>query len=244
MVKLLLMLFVLNSALLCANPGLAVRIRVSQESRPDAGDFREHVVGHIEPFLTPQKTGVADFYAYDQASRFSFNGKRPRLKSETSHLFFVQAMDQLTLFLIHDAVDNLDGGSAVVDIRVIGDPDGVSILLRDDPYSESDAYETTEKGAVVKAWHSWFPCCTDGLVVGRLEGNWKVLVRFAPAWAPETIRGLRGWEAVSQYGRFPLQLEPGRRVLLEPVGSLVKGSANGPSSGSHSSGPDIGKPGF
>ncbi|MFC1491373.1 hypothetical protein ACFLQ0_02150 [Nitrospinota bacterium] len=40
----------------------------------------------------------------------SFNGPHPRLRADTSHLFFVTAKESLSLFIVHDKPNDEDGG--------------------------------------------------------------------------------------------------------------------------------------
>lgn len=200
----------------------ATRIRVSQESRAGAGDFDRHVLGHIGPMKA--EAGVDQAYAYNRWNRFSFNGPRPVLRANVSHLFFVAAREGLTLFVVHDAVDNPDGGSAAMRIRVSGNRNNTRLLLRDDAFSESDSYDVGRNGTDFYAWHNWYACCTDGLVLGPLAGQWKVYVQFIGdegASGQAFVDGLSRWEALSIKGRIRLELERGRRVLLEPMGSFA-----------------------
>ena len=63
----------------------AIRIRVSQESRAGASDFHQHILGHIVPLMT--ETEVDEAYAYNERSRFSFNGTRPVLRANTFPIY-------------------------------------------------------------------------------------------------------------------------------------------------------------
>lgn len=110
----------------------AARIRVSQESRPGAGDFDENVLGTIESADTGG-VSAAEFYSYSEEYYYSFGGNGPRLRADTSQIFVVSAKEGLTLFIVHDSPDDEDGGIAVLRLKVEGDPDGADILVFDDP---------------------------------------------------------------------------------------------------------------
>jgi hypothetical protein len=201
----------------------ATPIRVSQESHAGAGDFHQHILGHIKPMAF---NGSADeAYAYNRGSRFSFNGAWPVLRPNVSRLFFVEAREGLTLFIVHDAVDDPDGGSASMRIQVVGNRTKARFLVRDDAFAQSDGYNANAAGTDFLTWHSWYPCCTDGFVLGPFSGDWKVYVQFTSEddLSAEFVRGLTNWEAVSDRDRIPLALERGRRVLLEPVDTFVLG---------------------
>jgi len=203
-------------------PADAIRIRVSQESRAGTGDFHQHILGHIGAMTSG--AGVDEVYAYNELSRFSFNGKRPVLRADVSHLFFVEATEGLTLFIVHDAVNNPDGGSAAMRIQVVGNHNATRFLVRDDAFSESDTYAVRGNNTDFYTWHNWYACCTDGVVLGPFAGQWKVYVQFIgdendPGGEP--VDGLAKWEALSNKENILLELERGRRVLLEPTGSFV-----------------------
>ncbi len=198
-------------------PADAARVRVSQESRPGAEDFAQNVLGHIDPLSARERT-AAEFYAYGEIASYSYSGKQPRLREDTSHLFFVRARGGLALFIVQDKPNNPDGGTAAVRIEVTGNEQTARILVQDDPDGQRDTYEEDPQGRSFGAWHIWNPCCTDGIVTGPYAGGWKIYVRFL-----EEPGGLREWIALSADGSLlRLRLERGRRVLLEPMGLMVR----------------------
>ncbi len=85
------------------------RIRVSQESRPRAGDFDENVLGLIDTVHSAGKS-AAGFYAYDETHVYAYGGRQLPLGENTSHLFFVDSRKGLSLFIFHDRTNDLDGG--------------------------------------------------------------------------------------------------------------------------------------
>ena len=176
----------------------AARIRVAQESRPGAGDFDKNVLGFIDAYFEKEKA-ASDFYSYEEIAQYSFGGPHPRLRRDTSHLFFVRVKEGLSLFIVHDSPNDEDGGIAVMRLRVVGDPDGARVLVFDDPYSDWDSYIAKEGGQKIFTWHRWFPCCTDGLVLGTFEGSWKIFLEFP---AKDTLYGQPSGRNISQ-GRHP-----------------------------------------
>ncbi len=217
--------FVVLASLLTASPASAARIRVAQESRPGAGDFDRNILGYIDAYFEKEKT-ADEFYSYEDVAEYSFNGPNPRLQADTSHLFFVTTKEGLSLFIVHDKPNDPDGGLAVMRLQVEGDPDGARILVFDDPYSDWDSFKAHPGGRLFFTWHRWFSCCTDGLVLGSLEGGWKIFLEFPPndeVAGNTTIYGLKFWKAISPDGKHvSIKLEKGRRVRLDPMGSLVR----------------------
>ena len=170
---------------------------------------------------SPTSTG------YSETVIYSYNGRKPELRPDASHLFFVESGEGLALFVVHDQPGDLDGGNAVMQFKVGGDADNeVQILLRDDPFSQYDAYNAGLDGKSFVSWHRWFSCCTVGLVLGPLERKWQVWTHFPERdkrFGDFTIGGITSWVAVSTSGSaIPLKLEKGRRVLLEPVSLMAK----------------------
>lgn len=208
---------ILAGLLLVGAEAGAARIRVSQESKPGAGDFSQNVLGHINAVLAAERT-AEQFYAYNEAASWSYNGGQPALREDTSHLFFVRTREGLALFIVHDKPNDPDGGAAVTRIEVEGNSQAARTLVQDDPLGQRDEYQADPRGASFTAWHMWNPCCTDGIVTGPYAGNWKIHVRFL-----DPPQGLKHWTALSADGtEIRLRLEPGRRVLLEPMGFMVR----------------------
>lgn len=222
------LIIVFSATILHASAAPAARIRVAQESAPGRGDFDKNILGYIDPYQEKEKA-AADFYSYEALAQYSFNGPHPRLRDDTSHLFLVDTREGLSLFIVHDKPNDPDGGGAAMRLRVKGDPGGARILIFDDPYSEWDSYTAKPGGEEFRTWHRWFPCCTDGLVLGTLEGRWRVFLEFPPAevhGGGVTFHGLRRWRAFSASGKIiDLRLEKGRRVRLDPLASLVRAPA-------------------
>jgi hypothetical protein len=215
---------------LCARGASAARIRVAQESRPGLGDFDKNVLGFIDAYFEKEKA-ASDFYSYEEIAQYSFGGPHPRLRKDTSHLFFATVKEGLSLFIVHDSPGDEDGGIAVMRLGVEGDPNGARVLVFDDPYSDWDSYAAEEGGRKIFTWHRWFPCCTDGLVLSTFEGGWKVFLEF-PAKdtlnGDITLQGMKFWRAFSADGSgIALKLEKGRRVRLDPMGPLVRARPGG-----------------
>lgn len=198
-------------------------IRVAQESSPGARDFDQNVLGYLIPFTT--QLTCDSFYGYSPNSYrgcyISLN-----LASNRSHLFMAEAADGMTLMIVHDQVDNGDGGNAEMAFALVNDPDGAVIAVQDDPAgASSDVYYTAPGGTFFTSMHDWSACCTDGLALGGLDGFWSMELAFANVDfddATPTILGLDDWLAVSADGtEIPLVLEENQVVQLMLVPPCV-----------------------
>lgn len=204
----------------CEGEGCNSLIEVAQESSPGAGDYGDHVLG----FLTLYQTSAtaAEFYAYNVPEGDSWNGFALTPVADRSHLLVADTADGVTLFAVHDrAVPNdSDGGDAEMIFELHNDSDGAFISVKDDPESQEgngtylgdpcDSYFTTD--------HSWNTCCTDGIGISDIEGDWIVELQFADTDNnpnSPAIKGLNHWMAYSaDGGTIPLHLVEGRRVRL------------------------------
>ncbi len=185
------------------SPAHAVTIRVSQESAAGLGDFDSNVLGTLTPYSTTDS--ASDFYGYNTTNPASYGNGTPTLSAALSHLFLVDASDGLSLFIVHDAPQTNPGGTARTAFSLTGDT--ASILVRDDANA---GYIDT--GVSFSANHNWNTCCTDGYVIGSLDGDWRVIGGFVQN-APT---GLNDWSALSSDGStLDLALELGRRVRLD-----------------------------
>lgn len=182
-----------------------LRIRVSQETSPGAGNFDSNVLGFIEALNTDG--GAADFYMYGKAGP-NYGNSAPVLTSNTSHLFFVNASDGLALFVVHNNSNrgqNGNGGTAYTRFELSG---GTASILKDDDGSEG----SSQGGTVFIGRMDWASSNTDGMVIGALPVGFMILGQFTAP--PMGLGG--GWEVISADGSIiPLQLVPGQRVRLD-----------------------------
>jgi len=186
-----------------------LRIRVSQETSPGAGDFDNNVLGFVEAL---QSNGLAaDFYMYGKAGP-NYGNSSPVLRVLTSHLFFVNAADGLALFVVHNTsnkAEQASEGTARTRFELSG---GTATVLRSDD-GPGEAY-ADPTGTIFTGRMAWAGANTDGMVIGALPIGFTILGQFTdPPWAP----GLKGgWEVISSDGStIPLQLVPGQRVRLD-----------------------------
>lgn len=190
----------------------ATMIKVSQESRAGAGDFNSNILGYIKAFSTA-KTAV-EYYKYSSHYYGGLsNDASPELTAKQSHLFFVDAADGLSLFTVHDKPGNVIGGAAKMRFDLLGDT--ASLKMVDDP---GEAIASAD-GTVFIANHAWSPCCTDGLAIGSLNGNWEMKVQFT-GW----YRGLNAWKAYSSSSKsstISLAMQNYRRVQLNVVPASI-----------------------
>ena len=176
---------------------------VSQEQNPGAGDFE--FLGIIDEFDRSGES-AADVYSYGVPAGSSYNGTPPSI-SDTSQLFLVNTNDGAgaSLFVVHDT-PGAGGGNADMTFDVVGDT--AAILLEDDPGGGADSY-TDAGGTLFTSSHLWVNCCTDGVVIGTLEGGWLVDAEF------DSLGGISAWQATSADGSsIPLVPDLDRRVRL------------------------------
>ncbi len=205
-----------------------LKVRVSQESYAGANDFNDHVLGFIQVFNRPAQT-APEVYGYTGSTYDGQAFGGPPSLVNTSQLFVVNTSQGPTLFVVHDGRSNSDGGRAKMRFDLLGDPNGAARLVEDDP---SDLNLTGNSGlpllggtgTLFQTHHHWDPCCTDGVVIGALEGPWQILGQFANVDGnPNTdvVAGLTSWQATSADGmNIPFVLVAGRRVRLEAVFSV------------------------
>lgn len=192
-------------ATLGGTPQRILEIRVSQETSPGAGNFDSNVLGFIKALNTDG--GAADFYMYGKAGP-NYGNSAPALKSNTSHLFFVNASDGLALFVVHNTSNRAErstGGSAATRFDLSG---GTASILKVDEGSEA----SSQDGTVFTTDMHWAGSNTDGMVIGALPVGFTILGQFT---APPGGLG-DGWEVISSDGLIiPLRLVPGQRVRLD-----------------------------
>ena len=157
-------------------------------------------------------SSAAELYSYGTPYGASYNGSTPPALSGISQLFVVQTNDGdgPSLFFVHDEPVDGSGGTARTNYFLPGG--AAAVLVRDDP-GEIPNYIPNQ------TWgfdHFWAPCCTDGGVIGTLDGSWTLDVWFAVAPG-----GIGLWQVTSATGApVPLVLEPLRRAQLRPCERL------------------------
>lgn len=187
-------------------------IEVSQESAPGVGDFDANVLGTIDSsdyFLTPQQ-----YYSwFPTGTSFSGPGLTSSAGSSLS-VFKSASTGERCVVMIHDRSEDGSGGTAHTRLEILGDTNGAVLLVEDDIDAQfQDNYSATPDNLVHTLSHSWDPCCTDGVVLGAMEGEWSVLVEFT-----STPTGILTWSALSRDANpLALTLEIGRRVRLRSL---------------------------
>jgi len=193
--------------LFAASPSEAGLIRVSQESLPGAGDFDLNILGFVSSFSTPLT--AAGFYQYNVPHGASYNGELnggPDPVSSLTQVFLVEASNGLSLFVVHDRPLDGSGGNVRNHWQLTGGT--AAFLVGDDP---GEGLTVGGGGTLFDTNHTWSPCCTDGYVIGDLEGNWAAFGEFSAA-----PTGITRWAVVSDGGGpIALELEVGRRVRLD-----------------------------
>jgi hypothetical protein len=195
-------------------------VRVAQESAPGLGDFDSNILGFIEVF--PTTTPVESLYSYDFPFNDSFNGTLFPLDTNDTNLALIQTGDNgLSLFVIHDKAEDNSGGRAEMRIEINGDPDGSEIVLRDDPNDNSDTYTGDAGDSVFTGRWNWDNCCTDGFVLGDIEGSWEIVASFSDvngSSSTPVFSGMFNWVMQSADGNnIEMVLEEDRRIRLDQI---------------------------
>ena len=191
-------------------------VMVSQESFPGAGDFDTNYLGPIEVF-DQSGSSAAAVYQYDTVFSSSYNGSVTPSISNTSQMFVVSTSDGVSLFVVHDIPLDADGGWAQMRFELSGDPNGAARLVEDDPADASRSGNLFGPN-IFQTHHVWSPCCTDGVVIGALDGAWSMLVSFSDVdgTVGNEFVGIPSWVATSADGTtIPLTLSVDQRVLLQ-----------------------------
>jgi hypothetical protein len=190
-------------------------VAVSQESSPGAGDFNENFLGYVEVFDQSAYTAAA-VYQYDTRYDSSYNGSVTPWLADTTQLFIVNTSDGLSLFVVHDKPEDGDGGRAQMRFVLLGDPDGATRLIEDDS-GDASLIGNLFGPEIFQTHHHWLECCTDGVVIGALDGPWSMLVSFSDVddYLGNEFLEISSWLATSADGTtIPLELSVDRRVLL------------------------------
>jgi hypothetical protein len=145
------------------------KIEASQELYTvTQGDFSTVV----EPLSQAESAGL--FYAYN--TRYNASADTGFETSSKSLLFLYRdtSSGELSLFMIHDRY--LDYGGGVARLRFSGIPEGASWTVKDDPERLGDRYYP---GAHYLGWYArwgWGGCCTDGGVIGDIDGFSEITI--------------------------------------------------------------------
>jgi len=188
-----------------------ILIEVSQESAPGADDFDSNVLGIIESsdfYLTPEQ-----YYSWFSVGT-SFTGPGFTASAGSSISVFRSASTgERCVVMVHDRSEDGSGGVARTLVEIQGDSNGAQPIVKDDDSVDNDTYDVSPDGLFHTMYNAWSPCCTDGVVLGAMEGQWSALVEFT-----EQPSGILSWSALSRGTTpLPLVLEPGRRARLRSL---------------------------
>jgi hypothetical protein len=162
---------------------------------------------------------AVDVYSYGFPENASYNGSPPAI-SNVSQMFLVQTNDGPgpSLFHVHDKPDDGTGGEVETAYKLLGG-DTATILETDGEGSDSFIDSSPD----FSFYNIWLDCCTDGGVIGTLEGDWTLdahFVAFGP-FDPPDGPGIGLWQVTSQpLGAIPLVLETDRRARLRDCSAL------------------------
>jgi hypothetical protein len=169
------------------------------------------VVQPVAP-LTEAESAAA-YYTYN--TPFASSGD-PDFGTQSSKGFFWLYENSLTgdisLGIIFDKPN--DGSGGAVDMSFAGVPATGFVEVSDDP---GDAFTVTSGN-----W-GWSPCCTDGGVIGGLEGLWVITVTLNGATGVEEWFFLNGPSAVTPIP-VPLDMREDLVIAAVPGPRVVKWS--------------------
>lgn len=185
---------------------------VEQEVNAGAGDFQ--ALGFINSYDASDLTAL-EAYQFHAPDKWSYNGQvngLPEAQSGVANMFLVDTADGLAFFLTLDKAKDGSGGAADSFWTVAGDPNGAGLLVRDDDPG-NDSYSAGTNQFSID--HQWLNCCTDGYVIGNLDGNFTLTGGF------DTFHGLSQWIVKGNGTDEILALQAGRRARIRALGSDV-----------------------
>ena len=196
------------AALTAAN---AAVFTVEQEANPGAGDFA--ILGFLNTY---DQTGgtFANAYGYQRDERWSYDGDSVGLPaSESGNVlsFLVETDEGIGFFTVMDQAN--DGNGGATDSTWTLSDDTASIVVRDDNPG-NDVYSDDGTNFVMD--HQWNSCCTDGFVLGSLDGQFTLVGNFS------SFSNITEWYALDAGGeRITLQLEEGLNIRIRPFGGDI-----------------------
>lgn len=175
-------------------PDAGDAVCVLQEENAGEGDYV--LKGQVSIFNRSTETATA-VYNYGGVFTASYSPDlpfAPAAISDTSQLFFADTSEGLSLFMVHDqpaAQGDTGGGAAALSFTLNGG-DTAIIQVNDDP---GESFINTG-GTQFDSHHNWATCCTDGGVIGSLDGDWSMDV------SATVFNGIRNWQVSSANGPF------------------------------------------
>lgn len=128
------------------------------------------VVEKVIPLSKKVANGFLDasaYYSYSTPYGFSMNSPDDLEESQVAQYFFYDDQETVSLFISFDRPNDPDGGIVRADVtseNLAGR--GGGILVKDDPNDSSYVWDYAT-GTASPSWR-WWPCCTDGFVMGPL----------------------------------------------------------------------------
>ncbi len=184
---------------------------VSQQN--DEGVFE--YLGQVAVFDGGGQT-AAQVYDYVGAVGSSYNGVSPSFMVDVSQLFLTQTSEGVSLFMVHDAPGG-GGGDADVSFTLSGDT--AAVLVEDDPSEPI----INVGGTGFSSSHAWADCCTDGGVIGALDGSWSMLVDLI------SFTDITTWQVTSADDTaIELDMGADRQAKLQACAGFTKEILEGP----------------
>ncbi|NNU15894.1 VPLPA-CTERM sorting domain-containing protein [Parvularcula sp. ZS-1/3] len=208
----------LTAAAMAAASASAATFIVEQEKTAGAGDFK--MLGYLDSYDASGMT-AAEAYSFHTPNRYSYNGELnglPAAQSGQAQMFLVDTSEGLAFFFVLDAVNDGSGGNADTFWNLADDPNGAGLMVRDDDPGNDFYTEGTYDFSID---HQWFGCCTDGYVIGELDGEFVMTGGF------DSFSRLSQWIVRGNGVDTDLILEEGRRARIRTINSEVPTPAAG-----------------
>ncbi len=141
----------------------------------------------VEPLSQAESAGL--FYGYN--TRYHASADTGFETSSKSFLFLYRdtSSGELSLFMVHDRYLDNGGGSSMLNFA--GIPEGASWTVKDDPESLGDRYYPAAHNLGWAARWGWGYCCTDGGVIGDIDGFSEITI------TPRYWSGINTWVFVA-----------------------------------------------
>lgn len=203
----------LTAAAMATASASAATYIVEQETKAGSGNFKQ--LGFLNSYDATSMT-AAEAYSFHTPNSYSYNGELnglPAAQSGQAQMFLVDTSEGLAFFFVMDAVNDGSGGNADTTWNLADDADGAGLMVRDDDPG-NDFYTSGTYDFSVD--HQWFGCCTDGYVLGELDGEFVLTGGF------DSFSRLTQWLVRGNGLDTELALEAGRRARIRTLNSSVE----------------------
>eukprot|EP01129_Flabellula_baltica_P010134 TRINITY_DN4246_c0_g2_i1.p1 TRINITY_DN4246_c0_g2~~TRINITY_DN4246_c0_g2_i1.p1 ORF type:complete len:888 (+),score=167.51 TRINITY_DN4246_c0_g2_i1:2-2665(+) len=126
---------------------------------------------------------ASQYYSYGTPYGASANTPDGLEESSVAQYYFFDDDEEVSLFFYFDRYADDSGGIVTADITSEGlAGKGASITVRDDPGDSS--YIWNDSDGTSSPYWKWWPCCTDGMVLGKLPQPVEKVGGVTPTFNP------------------------------------------------------------